>query len=82
MSDTIVKRTQILGFPSWYSGKKKTKTKNKPSVNAGDARCWFDPWVRKIPWKSSWKLQLTPVFLLGEFHDRGAWQATAHWVAE
>ena len=21
-----------------------------PPVNAGDARCGFDPWVRKIPW--------------------------------
>ena len=34
------------------------------SVNAGDRRYGFDPWVRKIPWR--WKWQSTPVFLLGE----------------
>ena len=27
-------------------------------------RCWFDPWVGKIPWRRAW--QLTPVFLPGE----------------
>jgi len=27
-------------------------------------RQWFDPWVRKIPWRKSW--QPTPVFLPGE----------------
>ena len=32
--------------------------------NAGDP--WFDPWVRKIPWKRAW--QPTLVFLLGESH--------------
>ena len=39
-------------------------------------RCGFDPWVGKIPWRRAW--QPTPVFLPGEPHDRGAWQATAH----
>jgi len=24
-------------------------------------RCWFDPWVRKIPWRRAW--QPIPVFL-------------------
>ena len=33
----------------------------------------FNPWVRKIPWRREW--QPTPIFLSGEFHDRGAWQA-------
>ena len=33
----------------------------------------FDPRVRKIPW-----LQPTPVFLPGEFTDRGTWQAAVH----
>ena len=28
-------------------------------------RPWFDPWVRKIPWRREW--QATPVFLPGEF---------------
>ena len=40
----------------------------------------FDPWVRKIPWRRKW--QPTPVFLLGNPKDRGAWQSIAHGVAE
>ena len=28
-------------------------------------RCWFNPWVRKIPWRRAW--QPAPVFLPGEF---------------
>ena len=31
-------------------------------------RCGFDPWVKKIPWRSTW--QPTPVFLRGEFHGQ------------
>ena len=27
-------------------------------------RIWFDPWVRKVPWRRKW--QPTPVFLPGE----------------
>ena len=27
-------------------------------------RCMFDPWVRKVPWRSKW--QPTPVFLAGK----------------
>ena len=42
------------------------------------ARDRFDPWVRKIPWRREW--QLTPVFLPGESHERGAWWATVHGV--
>ena len=30
-------------------------------------RSWFDPWVRKIPWRGEW--QLTSVFLPGESHE-------------
>ena len=33
--------------------------KNLPA-NAGDVRCRYDPWVEKIPWRSTW--QPTPVF--------------------
>ena len=34
-------------------------------AKAGDVkRLWFDPWIRKIPWKRAW--QPTPVFLPGE----------------
>ena len=31
-------------------------------------RSRFDPWVRKIPWKSAW--QPTPVFSSGESHGQ------------
>jgi len=31
-------------------------------------RHWFDPWVRKIPWRRKW--QPTPVFLPGEFQEQ------------
>ena len=40
----------------------------------------FHPWVRKIPWR--WAQQPAPVFLPGKPTDRGAWQATVHWVTE
>ena len=39
----------------------------------------FDPWVGKILWRRDW---LTSVFWPGEFHGRGAWQATVHGVAK
>ena len=41
-----------------------------PFVNAGDMRCGFDPWVRKIPWRRAW--QPTPVFLPGKSHGWGS----------
>ena len=31
-------------------------------------RCWFDPWVRKIPWSRKW--QPAPVFFPGKFHGQ------------
>ena len=34
----------------------------------------FNPWVRKILWGRAW--MLSPVFLPGESHDRGAWWVT------
>ena len=40
----------------------------------------FNPWLGKIPWRRAW--QPTPVFLPGESMDRGAWQATVHWVTK
>ena len=40
-------------------------------TNAGRyKRCWFDPWVRKTPWRRAW--QPTPVFLPGESHGQGS----------
>ena len=31
-------------------------------------KCWFDPWVRKIPWRKAW--QPTPIFLSGKSHGQ------------
>ena len=45
----------------------------KLPINAGDARCRFDPWVGKIPWRKKW--QLASVILLGNPMDRRAWWA-------
>ena len=33
-------------------------------------------WAGEIPYRRKW--QPTPVFLPGELHDRGAWQAAVH----
>ena len=60
-----------LQLPRWLSGKESA---------CQYRRHRFDPWVRKIPWKSKW--QLTPVFLPGKFHGGGAWWATVHGVAK
>ena len=39
--------------------------KNLPACQCRrQERCWFDPWVEKIPWRRAW--QPTPVFLPGE----------------
>ena len=47
-----------------------------PPASAGDKRSWFDPWVRKIPWRRKW--QATP---LGETHgglQSIGWQRVGH----
>ena len=66
-----------------------------PPANAGDMRCRFDPWVRKIPWRQKW--QPPPVFLPGKSHGQrspagyspcgheesdtteGTWHMTCEW---
>ena len=40
-------------------------------------RCWFDPWVGKIPWRRAW--QPTPVFFPGEFHGQRSLVAYSPW---
>jgi hypothetical protein len=40
----------------------------------------LDPWIGKIPWRREWLP--TPVFLLENSMDTGAWQAIVHGVAE
>ena len=62
-----------MGFPGGSAIKK------LPAVQ-GPQETWLSPWVGEIPWRRAW--QATPVFLPGEFIDRGAWQATVHRVAK
>ena len=51
-----------LGFPGGASGK-------EPACQCRRLkRCWFDPWVGKLPWRKPW--QPTPVFLPGESHGQ------------
>ena len=40
----------------------------------------FDPWIRKIPWRSKW--QLTPLSCLENPMDRGAGWAIVHVIAK
>ena len=61
-------------FPGGTSGKESTCQCRRLR------RCGFDSWVRKDPLWRKW--QPIPVFLPGEFHDRGAWWATVHRVAK
>ncbi|CAN0569506.1 unnamed protein product [Rangifer tarandus platyrhynchus] len=61
----------LVLLPWWLSGEES---------NCHYGRCGFNPWVGKISWRRKW--QPTPVFLPGEFHGRGAWQATVHGVTE
>ena len=63
-----------MGFPGGANGK-------EPSCQCKRyKRCRFNPWVRKSPWRRAW--QPTPVFLPGDFIDRGAWRATEHRVTK
>ena len=57
-----VKHFKILG----YLGGAVVKN---PPANAEDAkRCWFNPWLGKIPWRRIW--QPAPIFLPGKFHGQ------------
>ena len=60
----------LLALPGSSDGKE----------SACNARDRFDPWVRKIPWRSEW--QLSPIFLLENPMDRGAWRTTVHGVTK
>ena len=51
-----------------------------PPANEGDTGDRLSPWVRKIRWERKW--QPTPVFLLENPRDRGAWRGTVHGLVE
>ena len=55
-----------IGYPLQYSWASFVAQliKNPPAMR----RSWFDPWVRKIPWRREWLS--TPVFWPGEFHGQ------------
>ena len=50
--------------------------KNLPA-NAGDERCGFDLWVRKVPWIRKW--QPTPVFLPGKSFGQRSLAGSSPW---
>ena len=59
-----------LGFPGGAGGQ-------KPACQCRrHMRCGFDPWVKKIPWRSAW--QPIPVFLPGESHGQRSLVDTIH----
>ena len=52
----------LRGFPGGASGK-------EPACQCRrQKRCWFNPWVGKIPWRRVW--QPAPIFLPGESHGQ------------
>ena len=63
----------IFWLCTWYSGKES---------NCQCRRCKrckrreFDPWVRKIPWRSKW--QPTPIFFPGRLHRQRSLASTVH----
>ena len=60
-----------MDFPGGASGKE------PPCHCRRHKRHGFDPWVGKIPWRSSW--QLTPVFLPGESHGQRSLAGHSPW---
>ena len=60
-----------MGLPRWLSGKEFICT-------AGDMGSI--PWLGRSPQRREW--QPSPVFLLGNPMDRGAWCGTVHGVAK
>ena len=64
----------LLGLPSWLSGKESTCQCRRHK------RRGFDPWVRKIPWRRKW--QPTSVFLPGKSHGQRTWRATVYGVVK
>ena len=40
-------------------------------------RCWFNPWVRKIPWRRKWQPSL--VFLPGKFYGQRGLVGYSSW---
>ena len=58
----------FIGYPRWLSGKEST-------CQCG--RCWFNPWLRKIPWRRKW--QRPPIFLPGKSHGQRSLAGCSPW---
>ena len=56
------------GLPWWLSGKESACQCRRP---------WFNPWVRKIPWRRKW--QPTLVFLPGKSHGQRSMAGYSPW---
>ena len=52
----------MMGFPGGAGGKESACQCKRHK------RHWFDPWVRKLPWRRKWKP--TPVPLPGKFQGQ------------
>ena len=65
----------IWGFPA-------DSDDNESACSAGDVglRCWFKPWMGKMPWRRKW--QPIPLFLLGKSHGHRHLAHTVHGVAK
>ena len=67
-----------IGCPLQYSWASLVAqlVKNPPAMQ----ETWFDPWVRKIPWRRAWNpLQYS---CLEDLMHRGTWRATVYGVAK
>ena len=62
------------GLPRWLTGEESACPGRR------HRRCRFNPWVRKIPWRSKW--QPTPVFLPGKSHGQRSLVGYSPWVRE
>ena len=61
----------ITGLPKWPSIKESTCQCRRCW------RCWFNPWVGKIPWRRKW--QPTPVFLPRKSHGQKSLVGYSPW---
>ena len=63
--------TLLYGFPGGTSSKESTCQCRRCN------RCWFNPWVGKIPWSRKW--HPTPIFLPGESHEQRSLEGYRPW---
>ena len=77
----MLENSTQFNFDSVYQGIRTSQVAlmvKKPPANAGGAGSI--PGWRISPWRRAW--QPTPVFLLGDSMDRGAWWATVHRIVD